>query len=112
MKDKEKTDLEKVRELFDAVNVPFSEYKDTYNKMCNAKELVVKMDEDSQEATIVENAILRMATKKELKADLALELVSGAITAFLSDYGFLQKIIYKDKKGTVQICRFLIQFSI
>lgn len=111
MKDKEKTDLEKVKELFDAVNVPFSEYKDTYTKMSNAKELVVKMEEDSQEATIVENAILRMAAKREFRAGLALELINGAITAFLSD-GFLQKIIYKDKKGTVKICRFLVQFSI
>lgn len=111
MKDTEKKDIEKVKELLDAVNAPFSEYKDTYNKMCNAKELVVKMSEDTQEATIVENAILRAAAKGEFEAGLALELINGAISVFLFN-GVLRGIVYKDKKGTVRISSFEVTISI
>lgn len=111
MKNTEKKDIEKVKELLGAVRAPFSEYKDTYNKMCNAKELVVKMDEDSQEATIVENAILRAAEEEILTADEALEAIDGSITAFLF-YGILRGLVYKNKKGTLEISRFNVTVRI
>lgn len=98
-------DIEKVKEIIGAVRVPFSEYKDTYNKMCNTKEQVVDMNEDSQEATIIENAILEAAENGILNADECLELLGGSITAFLS-YGNLLGFVYKDKKGDIKISKF------
>lgn len=111
MKEAENKDIERIKELLGAVKVPFSEYKDTYNKMCNAKDLVIKMDEDSQEATIVENAILRAAEDGKLNADEALEFINGSITAFLFN-GFIKGLVYKDKKNVVKIVRFNVIFSI
>lgn len=62
--------------LLHSVNAPFSEYKDTYNKMCNAANPVrVNLNEDSQEATIVENALIRAGLSGELDADLVLKLL-------------------------------------
>lgn len=104
-------DIEKLKELICAVRVPFSEYKDTYNKMCNTEEQVVDMNEDSQESTIVENAILEAAENGILTADEALELLGGSITAFLS-YGNLLGFVYKDKKGDVKISKFNVTVRI
>lgn len=98
-------DIEKLKEIIGAVRVPFSEYKDTYNKMCNTEEQVVDMNEDSQEATIVENAILEAAEKGILTANEAFELLGGSITAFLS-YGNLLGFVFKDKKGNIKIRKF------
>lgn len=111
MKNTENKDIEKIKDLLDAVNVPFSEYKDTYNKMINIKDLVVKMDEDSQESTIVENAILRAAEEGLLDADEAVEFIYGSITAFISN-GLIRGLVFKDKKGVVQIVKFNVMFSI
>lgn len=97
MKNTEKTDLEKLEEILGGVEVPFSEYKDTYNKMRNAKKTIVDMDEDSQEATIVENAIMGAARKGILTAEEAFIFMSGSIMAFLS-HGQLLGLVYNDKK--------------
>lgn len=104
-------DIEKVKELISAVRVPFSEYKDTYNKMCNTEEQVVDMNEDSQESTIVENALLEAAKNGILNADEALKLLGGSITAFLS-YGNLLGFVYKDKKNDIKISKFNITVRI
>lgn len=104
-------DIEKLKEIIGAVRVPFSEYKDTYNKMCNTEEQVVDMNEDSQEATIIENAILEAAEKGILTANEAFELLGGSITAFLS-YGNLLGFIYKDKKGNIKISKFNVTVRI
>ena len=98
-------DIEKVKEILNVVTMPFSEYKDTYNKMCNTKEQVVDMNEDSQESTIIENAILKAAENGILNTDDVLELLGGSITAFLS-YGNLVGLVYKDKKGNIKISKF------
>lgn len=111
MKNTENKDIENIKDLLGSVNVPFSEYKDTYNKICNAKELIIKMNEDSQESTIVENAILAAAENGILTADEAFELLGGGITAFLS-YGNLLGFIYKDKKGNIKISKFNVTIRI
>lgn len=104
-------DIEKLKKLIGAVKVPFSEYKDTYNKMCNTEDLVVDMSEDSQEATIIENAILEAGENGILNADEAFELLGGSITAFLT-YGNLLGFIYKDRKGNIKISKFNVAVRI
>lgn len=111
MKNTENKDIEKIKDLLGAVKVPFSKYKDTYNKMCNTEDQVVDMNEDSQEATIIENAILKAAEEGILTANEAFELLVRSIAAFLS-YGNLLGFIFKDKKGTIKISKFNVTVRI
>lgn len=65
-----------LKQLLHMVNAPFSEYEVAYNRLCNSKDIVkVNMDEDSDEATIIEDALIVAGIAGHLTSDTVLNIL-------------------------------------
>ncbi len=85
-----------LKNLLHSVNAPYSEYRNTYNKLHAPHAARVNMKEDSQEATIIENALIVAALEHRLPAIIALDLLQNATTIETRGNGWLH-IAHKDE---------------